>query len=89
MGTQHSSTHRHDCVANRDGEGSDGGAATRPEFACASRMPPRILCLLWCVFLAAAAAPEAAAAAAQQQLVEVFEVERRTEGTRAHQCANN
>ena len=53
-------------------------------------MPPRILCLLWCVFLAAAAAPEAAAAAAaQQQLVEVFEVERRTEGTRAHQCANN
>jgi hypothetical protein len=53
------------------------------------RMPPRILCLLWCVFLAAAAAPEAAAAAAQQQLVEVFEVERRTEGTRAHQCANN
>jgi hypothetical protein len=51
-------------------------------------MPPRILCLLWCVFLAAAA-PEAAAAAAQQQLVEVFEVERRTEGTRAHQCANN
>ena len=52
-------------------------------------MPPRILCLLWCVFLGAAAAPEAAAAVAQQQLVEVFEVERRTEGTRAHQCANN
>ena len=45
-------------------------------------MRPR-QCCLFCCFVFAWAAPDVAAA--EQQLVEVFEVERRTEGTRAYE----